>query len=180
MNFQEFCNLCPDFRRGQGMRINKDQLLTIIITAGVCGYFGCRPIERFAKAHEKLLTEMLGLKHGVPSHVTFSAFINNLESDKVLAAFNSWAKEQLPIQEGDLISFDGKCLASTVSNSQTSTQKYVAVVSMFCHRTQAVVLKDIYSKDKNNEIKVVENLLLQMKDLGVVFFGDALHCQKKL
>jgi len=51
---------------------------------------------------------------------------------------------------------------------------------MFCHRTQTVLLKDVYANDKDNEIKVVENLLSQMKDLGVVFFGAALHCRKKL
>jgi len=178
MNFQEFCNLVPDYRRGQGQRITKDQILTIIMLAGVCGYFGARPVARFAKAYAEFLKKELKLKHKIPSHVTFFHFINHLEQQEVIEAFNVWSIQQKTPQSGEFLSFDGKCLKSTVSHPNCKEQNYVSIVSIFSHHTNLTVLMNSFENVKDNEINIVQQLVGQMKGMGVVFFGDAAHSQK--
>lgn len=168
-----------DPRRSQGQRTTKSQLLQMIILSNLCGHFGGRGISRFAKLHQCTFEQELKLKHGVPSHVTFSDFLNRVDEQEMIRAFNNWTASCIILQEGAILSGDGKALGSTVSNTQYKSQSFQAIVSLFCQKTGLVYAIDTYRNTKKSEINVVEFLIKELKKMGLTIYLDALHCQKK-
>jgi len=168
-----------DPRRAQGLRISLSQLFSIIVISNLCGHLGGRAIARFAKVQENNLTQQLSLKHPVPSHVTISDFINRVNQQEMIDAFNKWTSSYVPLSKGDLVSGDGKVLRSTVSNANRKSHDFQAIVSLFCQDSGLVYAIGEYQRQKDNEIDVVRFLLEQLKDMGLNLYLDALHCQKK-
>lgn len=168
-----------DHRRGQGLRVTQSQVLTMVIVAYVCGHFSYRKIETFAKAHSVLFKEALGLKHPVPSFMTFRDIIVHTNQEELIEVFNAWAKDFVCIEPNDWISGDGKSLCSTVSNAHTESQDFQSVVSFFVQKTGMVTLLETYKNKKKSEIDIVNGLLNSLKDKNLHFILDALHIQKK-
>jgi len=170
-----------DPRRSQGLRTSLSQILTMSILSICCGSLGYRGISRFSKAYQKELTELLGLRHGVPSHVTFSTVIQKLSLSSLIEAFNKWAHSYCDQNSEDWLSSDGKVLGSTVSDCHNSQQNFQAIVSMFCQKSGLVYKLETYrNKDKESgEQSILRDLIAAMQDLGMIITVDALHTQKK-
>lgn len=169
-----------DPRRSQGIRYSLSQLFTMTIIANMCGYLGGRPVEKFSKNHVDDLKELLNLKRGVPSHVIFSDIMNRIDENHLIAAFNKWTADYVPLKKGELVSGDGKALGSIVKNGTGSGQKFQAVVSIFCQQSGLVYSLKQYQNAKESEINVVQFLIKQLNNMGITLFLDALHAQKKL
>lgn len=168
-----------DYRRPQGLRHTKSQMFSMIIISNLCGHFGGRPVARFTKYYRSTFEEALHLKFPPPSHVSFSGFINGIDEAQMIAAFNSWTAECIPLQKGTAMSGDGKALGSTVTNACNKKQDFQAIVSLFCQQSGLVYAFERYKNGKASEANVVRFLLTQLKDMGVTIFLDALHTQKK-
>lgn len=168
-----------DHRRSQGLRVSQSQLLTMVIVAYVCGHFSYRKIATFATAHGSLFKEVLGLKHSIPSYVTFREVIVHTDQSELIAAFNLWSRDFVSIDTDEWVSGDGKSLCSTVSNSSQETQDFQSVVSFFAQKTGMVVLMDTYRNKKVSEIEMVVGLLKSLREKNLHFILDALHIQKK-
>ena len=153
-----------DHRRSQGLRVTQSQVLTMIVVAYVCGHFSYRKIGTFAKAHGDLFTKTLGLKHPIPSFMTFRDVIIHTNQAELIAAFNAWAKEFVPLVPYDWVSGDGKSLRSTVANAPESNQDFQAVVSLFAQKTRIVVLLETYWNKKTSERDVVTVALHSLQD----------------
>jgi hypothetical protein len=179
MTLQEALLEVEDPRRKKGLRINLQQMFSMIMLANLCGYFGGRPVARFVKYHEKALSEELNLKHRVPSHVTFSNLINRIDQNQFIFAFNKWASSYVSLKKGELVSGDGKALASTVSDKHGKNQDYQAIVSLFCQKSGLVHSLGEYRNGKKSEIGIVTFLVKKLKNMGITLFLDALHTQKK-
>lgn len=168
-----------DHRRAQGLRITQSQVLTMVVVAYVCGYFSYRKIATFAKAYADLFTESLGLKHPVPSFMTFRDIIVHTDQAELIDVFNAWAKDFVSLDATDWVSGDGKSLCSTVSNAHGHSQDFQSIVSFFAQKTGMVVLLETYRNKKTSEIDIVNGLLNSLKDRNLHFVLDALHIQKK-
>jgi len=179
MTIQEALQDVQDPRRSVGMRFNLNQMLSMVILANLCGYFGGRPVARFLKAQESLLKEELKLKHKIPSHVTFTDLLNRIDQHELISAFNKWACFYVPISEGDMVSGDGKALASTVTDQFESNQDFQAIVSIFCQKSGLVRALQEYRNAKKSEVGIVQHLIKELKGQGITLFLDALHTQKK-
>jgi DDE_Tnp_1-associated len=57
----------PDPRRGNARRHDLLELLTIALSATLCGAASCVDFELFARSKEEFLREFLSLEGGVPS-----------------------------------------------------------------------------------------------------------------
>lgn len=167
-----------DPRRAQGQRISLSQLLSLIIISNLCGYFGGRPIAAFAKSYASTFTDALGLRHAIPSHVTISSIINNIDQTELISAFKKWAAPLVKLKGGDMFSGDGKALGSTVKNAQTKNQEFEAIVSIFCQKSGLVYSLERYENNKESEINVIRFLIKELKGMGVTLYLDALHTQK--
>ena len=168
-----------DFRRSQGLRHKMHQMFGMIIISNLCGHFGGRPIARFTDAYANTFIEELQLKYPPPSHVSFSTFINGVDEAQMIDAFNSWTAEVIPLSKGESVSGDGKALGSTVTDANGKKQDFQAVVSLFCQQSGLVYALERYRNGKASEANVVRFLITQLKNMGVTFFLDALHTQKK-
>lgn len=176
---ESFVTEINDPRRDEGKRISLVQMFAMIIISNLCGHYGGRPIARFTKIQSKSFTEKLDLKHAPPSHVTFSNFINRVDDQQMIAAFNKWTSKYVAIEKGDAISGDGKVLGSTVTNANNSQQNFQAIVSLFCQESGLVYAVQEYTNKKDCEIDIVRFLIEKLKGMGLNIFLDALHCQKK-
>ena len=178
MTLESCLSEIKDPRRLQGQRISLSQLLSIIIISNLCGYFGGRPISKFAKSYASTFRATLGLRHGIPSHVTISAIINNIDQAELISAFKKWASQLVKLEGGDMFSGDGKALGSTVSNAQNKNQELQAIVSIFCQKSGLVYSLERYENNKESEINVIRFLVKELEGLGITFYFDALHTQK--
>lgn len=170
-----------DPRRKQGLRTGLNQILAMTCIGYLCGCTGYRSLARFCKAHTQTFTELLGLVHGVPSHVTFWTVLQGLEEQALIDSFNQWAKQYVDLQAGDWVSSDGKTLNSTVSDCHGKSQDFQAVVSLFAAEKGLVYALEQYrnkSKEKA-EADVVRFLVDRMYGMGITLTVDALHTQKK-
>ncbi len=77
------------------------------------------------------------------------------------------------------MSIDGKALASTVTDYNSSYQNFVSLVSVFSHKRGQVVRAAKLENQKSSEIPTVQVLIEALDLQDVVLSLDALHCQKK-
>jgi hypothetical protein len=146
--------------------------------SGRCRY---REIAAFAKANQKELLRFFHLRKRkrLPSHVTVREILKGVDFACVLAAFNAWAAQYVTIEPKDWMAMDGKALASTVTDYETSYQNFVSLVSVFSHKRGQVLSAAKLENQKSSEIPTVRDLIEALDLHGVVFSLDALHCQKK-
>jgi hypothetical protein len=168
-----------DPRRAQGKRTSIGQLFSMVVLSYLCGYVGYRKVSSFSKSYGGLLKEELGLKHPVPSHVTFRDVLQRSNEKELINAFNKWADGYAPMESGTWVSGDGKGLNSTVTNEGNSEQNFQCVVSLFCQKTGLVSMIETHRNKKVSEIEIIIQLINQLKTSGLIIRLDALHSQKK-
>jgi hypothetical protein len=168
-----------DPRRAAGRRTSSEQIFSMVIISYLCGYVGYRPVAAFCKSYEELFKEELGLKHQIPSHVTFRDLLMRSDAQEMIIAFNNWASDYVSIEPGDCISGDGKSLRSTLVSYDNKAQDFQSVVSLFCQSTGLVAKIATFRNKKKSEIEVVLDVLNLLKTNGLHIRLDALHTQKK-
>lgn len=165
-------------RRKEGIRTSIEQIFCMVTISYLCGYYGYRPLAKFCRSHKALFISEFGLKHGVPSHVTFREVLKNIDQQELITAFNTWAKDYVALSEGDVLSGDGKSLKSTLTNQSTSSQDFQSVISLFCQKTGLVAQIATYRNQKKSEIEVLLELIKTLNMSGLTIRMDALHTQK--
>lgn len=85
----------------------------MVVLSNLCGHFGYRGVARFCSVHARILGQLLGLRHGIPSYMTFRDVLRRVDHKEVEAVFNAWASGFMP--EGGWVSADGKAPRSTVT-----------------------------------------------------------------
>src|SRR3954454_15721712 len=90
------------------------ELLFVALAASLCGAQTCAEMAEFGRAKGGLLRQILVLKHGIPSHDTFSRVFRMLDPDAFAAAFARFMAafgEAARIEAPDgVVAVDGKCL----------------------------------------------------------------------
>ncbi len=181
MTFTDCFSTLTDPRRKQGLRVDLEQILFMTVISYLAGYVGYRGVSRFSKENSDYFTEILALRHGVPSHVTFREVLMNIDKKELIAAFNQWSQQYVPLQKNDWLSTDGKTLGATVTNTQNKHQDFEAVVSLFCAKSGLICAVEHYRKKSKNtgEAPLARHLMTQLKDMELIFTMDALNTQKK-
>ena len=133
----------PDFRRKQGRRSPLTALLLMTIMSMMSGRCRSREIAAFAQANQKDLLKFFHLKRKrLASHVTFREAITGVDFDEVITAFNQWASQYVTLAPEEWLAIDGKALASTVTEYDSSYQNVVSLVSVFSHKRGLVFRAD--------------------------------------
>jgi hypothetical protein len=178
MTLQDAFSDLKDPRRAQGQRTSLSQMLTMIVISNLCGHFGGRPISRFAKIYSEDFTNLLLLKHPIPSHVSFTTLINSLDEQELICVFNKWTASYMPLDNKEALSGDGKALGSTVTSAHSKSQDFQAVVSLFCQKSGLVRSLESYRNAKKSEVNVIRFLVKELEGMGVTIVLDALHAKK--
>ncbi len=111
--FHECFGEVPD-PRADNSQHDLVEILFIALLASLCGARNCSDMAEFGVAKETLLREVLTLKHGIPSHDTFSRVFRMLDPAAFEAAFRRFmtafaAGAKIKRTKG-VVALDGKAL----------------------------------------------------------------------
>lgn len=177
----KYLSKITDKRRKQGIRYGLDKTLALMLIGTMAGCVGYRSIARFCKEHEKLLSKAFDLKHGVPSHVSLTAIVEQVELEAFQKAVNEWAKNK--VLEGKKgtkrIALDSKSIKASVQGGLSKSQNFIAFVDAFCVEQQLVVGALAYENKKQGETQVVRQMIGMLGIQGAIFTLDARHDSKK-
>ena len=160
-------------------RTKRHRLRDIIILAicgVICGAEGWVEIEEFGKAKEAWFTELLRLPYGIPSHDTFGRVFAHLDPKQFEASFFQWVQAISTTVQG-VIAIDGKTLRR--SHDRAAGKKALHVVSAWAVENR-LVLAQIATEEKSNEITAIPVLLRQLALAGCIVTIDAMGTQTKI
>ena len=166
----------PDPRPHHNVMHLLPDILTIAILATLCGAKGPTDIERFGKAKQAWLKTFLRLPHGIPSHDTIGSVLARLDPDAFEQCFIKWTTALAQHHVGHLVAFDGKTLRRSFDHAHRKAA--IHMVSAWCRENQ-LVLGQITTEAKSNEITALPKLLKLLDVRGATVTADAMHCQKK-
>ncbi len=171
-SFTKHFETVDDPRRQAGLRFPLIEVLFIAICAIVSGADDWVAIERFGKAKQSWFAKYLRLKHGIPSHDTFGDVFGALDPDEFGQAFIGWMEAIATL--GGVVALDGK----TVRHSWDKTlgKKAVHMVTAWSVANR-LVLGQVKTDDKSNEITTVPELLRLLAISGCLITLDAMGCQ---
>ena len=166
-----------DPRNRHNVRHPLPDLLFIALATVLCGGETCADMELFARSKQDFLETFLDLRHGVPSHDTFSRVLRLLNP----AAFEQWFITFMQQFAASLppgaVAVDGKTLRR--SYDRAAGQAPLHLVNAWAQE-QRLCLGQIAVADKSNEITALPRLLELLSLQGTIVTADALHCQRDL
>lgn len=161
-----------DPRTGNARRHKLLDILTIALTATICGAESCVDFADFARDRRTLFEEVLELPGGLPSHDTFSRLFRLLDPTTFSACFARFLEHLGEIGPG-VIAIDGKTLRR--SFDAASGRSALHVVTAFATERRLVLAQVATQPDANEKLAARE--VLRLLDLnGMLVTADALHC----
>src|SRR5665647_911549 len=146
----------------------------IALCTVLSGGQGAVDMEVFAKAKEQFLRGFLKLENGLPSHDTFSRLFRLLEPSQFQAAFQRFMAGFSEQCQG-VVAIDGKVLRRSFDHASGKSALHM-VSAWGCE--QRMVLAQIATDAKSNEITAVPKLLEMLSLKGTIVTADALNCQR--
>src|SRR3954470_11102187 len=165
-----------DPRSGNAALHNFHTLLIIALCTVLCGGQGAVDMALFAEAKEPFLREVLALENGPPSHDTFSRLFRRLDPDQFRAAFQRFMSAFSETCQG-VIAIDGKVLRRSFDRASAKSALHM-VSAWGCE--QRMVLAQIATDAKSNEITAVPKLLRMLSLKDTIVTVDALNCQRAI
>jgi predicted transposase YbfD/YdcC len=163
-----------DPRTGNAGLHDFHELLMIALCTVLCGGQGAVDMALFARAKEPFLRGFLKLANGVPSHDTFSRLFRQLDPVQFRVAFQRFMASFSKTIEG-VVAIDGKVLRRSFDRASGKSPLHM-VSAWGCK--QRLVLAQIATDAKSNEITAVPKLLRMLSLKGTIVTTDALNCQR--
>jgi predicted transposase YbfD/YdcC len=151
-------------------------IIVIAICAVICGANGWTAVEVFGETRKAWLSEFLELPAGIPTHDTFGRVFGMLDAEAFQRCFNQWVKNTFIVKEGQVIGIDGK---TSRGSGKGIGNKAIHMVSAWAQEAR-VVLGQVKTEEKSNEITAIPELLDQLFIKGCIITIDAMGCQKKI
>jgi predicted transposase YbfD/YdcC len=177
MIVDEFLAFVEDPRVERTRKHSLETILVISLMAVICGADGFVDIERFAIAKESWLASFLDMSAGVPSHDTIGRVFAALDPSALGEAFRRWTACLAAATQEKLIAIDGKTLRRSFRHA--GDQAFVHMVSAWSH-TNRVVLGQVKTDDKSNEITAIPALLDLLEIKGALVTIDAAGTQTSI
>lgn len=152
-------------------------ILVIALLAILCGADSFTNIEHFGRAKKKFLSRILNLDSGIPSHDTFGRVFAILDASALQDAFRAWVSSLVELTEGEVVAIDGKTLRRSFRDA--GNKAFVHMVSAWAADNR-VVLGQVKTDEKSNEITAIPKLLALLNIKGTIVTIDAMGCQKTI
>lgn len=172
----------PDPRTGNALRHELLEILTIALTASICGAESCVDFADFAADREPLFRDFLKLNNGLPSHDTFSRLFRLLDPAAFASCFGRFV-EKLGARAAGVVAIKpapakagGKTLRRSFDHAAKTSALHVVTAFACEHR---LVLGQSAVTAGENEITAARALLKSFDLTGMLVTGDALHCQSE-
>src|SRR3712207_1947723 len=176
---QEFRAVFEDLedpRTGNAKRHDLLEILLMALCTLLCGGEDCSDMALFGRAKEPFLRQFLTLKHGIPSHDTFSRVFRLLDPGQFHACFLSFMRQFAQGCEG-VVALDGKTLRRSFDRAAGLSPLHLVCAWAV---EQRLVLAQVAVDDKSNEITALPQLLRLLSLEGVVVTADAMACQREI
>jgi predicted transposase YbfD/YdcC len=141
----------------------------------LCGAESFTEMAAFGRAKADWLKTWLALPHGIPSHDTFNRVFGLIDPRAFLNCFQAWTQSLRAAVAGELIAVDGK----TLRGSRAGGHGPIHLVNVWAQANR-LVLGQLKTDDKSNEITAVPALLRALELAGCLVTVDALGCQKDI
>jgi predicted transposase YbfD/YdcC len=160
---------------------NRRHLLIDVITIAVCGVLvGCSgpsAIQRWAKAKENWLNELLALPNGIPSRDCIRRVLGALKPEAFQTCFQSWMASLISEATRPTIAIDGKTMRR--SHDRIRGLGPLHLVSAWASE-HGLALGQVATEEKSNEITAIPELIDRIDVKGAIVTIDAMGCQKEI
>jgi predicted transposase YbfD/YdcC len=165
-----------DPRSGNAGRHDLLEMLMIALCTVLSGGEDCTDMAEFARAKLGFLRGFLKLEHGVPSHDTFSRLFRLLDPEQFRECFQRFMAGFAEACQG-VVAIDGKVLRRSFDKASGKSALHM-VSAWGCE--QRLVLAQLATDTKSNEITAVPQLLKLLRLEGCIVTVDALNCQREI
>ena len=171
-------SIVPDFRQAWKVQHQMSDILFLTVGAVICGAEGWDEIEDFGHAKLDFLRQYGDFEAGVPSHDTLARVMALVNAEQLLqTAFAEWVKACRDATAGAVVAIDGKTLRGSYCRGKGKGA--IHMVSAFS-AANGVVLGQVKTAEKSNEITAIPELLKLLNLQGCLVTIDAMGCQKKI
>jgi predicted transposase YbfD/YdcC len=176
-NIGDYFSNIPDPRVDRCKAHLLEDVVLLAIIAAICGCESWETIEEFGKSKKEFLKNYLKIPNGIPSHDTIERLFKRIDSKAFAKSFMDWTDAMRTKWEGDLLNIDGKTIRG--SKDEGNGKYAIHLVSAWSHRNR-LVLGQVKTSGKSNEIAAVKELLTLLDIKGAVITADAMSCQKEI
>jgi predicted transposase YbfD/YdcC len=169
-------NQIDDPRRDLTKLHQLNDILLIGIISVICGVDSWNEMELYAQEKESFLRTFLDLPNGIPSHDTFNRVFSSIDSTQFEACFIEWVQSISELVPKEVIAIDGKTIRGAKSKGKKSP---IHIVSAFACANN-LVLGQIKTNDKSNEITAIPKLLELLSLKNTIVSIDAMGCQTEI
>ena len=166
-----------DPRMDRTKRHSLSDILVVTICAVICGADEWTEIELFGKSKRKWFERFLALPNGIPSHDTFGRVFSLLDPAQLEECFQRWIAAMAACTGGQLIAIDGKTIRRSFQKADNKAA--IHIVSAWSE-TNSLVLGQVSTEEKSNEITAIPRLLKMLDITDSVITIDAMGCQKAI
>ena len=161
-------------------RNKKHELIDVIVLcvcAVLSGAEGWCDIEEFGRTKLDWLRRYVPLANGIPVDDTIARIISALSVSGFQECFLSWMEDVVKLSDGEIVAVDGK--THRRSHDRKRGVKALHMVSAWACRN-GVVLGQVKTDEKSNEITAVPQLLAKLELKGCIVTLDAMGCQRAI
>ena len=162
--------------RQDNVRHDLHEVLIIALCTMLCGGEDCSDMALFGEAKEPFLRQFLGLRHGIPSHDTFSRLFRRLDPAPFQACFVRFMERFAETLSG-VVAIDGKTLRRSFDRAAGKSPLHMVHAWA---TDQRLLLGQVAVDEKSNEITAVPKLLEMLSLKGCIVTADALNCQRAI
>lgn len=166
----------PDHRQKGKVTYPLDEILLLCLLAVLAGAEAFTDIARFGEKKLDLLRRFRPFTDGTPSHDHLGDIFATLDAEAFRRCFVAWVSALIETP-AEIIAIDGKTLRR--SGSKKNAKAPIHMVSAFAAR-QRLVMGQMATAEKSNEIVAIPALLDMMAIEGAVVTIDAIGCQRAI
>ncbi len=156
--------------RASNTRHDLVEILVIALAATLAGAKTCTEFEFFGQGREELLRRFLELRHGIPSHDTFSNVFRALDPKGLEAVLRKFSKS---FGIKGVVSIDGKALRGAYTRGRQATPLHM--VNVWAAGTRMALAQR--KAPNRNEVAGAREVLALLDLDGALVTADALHCR---
>ncbi|MFT2536216.1 ISAs1 family transposase, partial [Escherichia coli] len=173
----DYISVTPDIRQQGKVKHKLSAILFLTVCAVIAGADEWQEIEDFGHERLEWLKKYGDFDNGIPVDDTIARVVSNIDSLAFEKMFIEWMQECHEITDGEIIAIDGKTIRGSFDKGKRKGA--IHMVSAFSNEN-GVVLGQVKTEAKSNEITAIPELLNMLDIKGKIIKTDAMGCQKDI